>query len=132
MALGARLLRGGGRLGSCVWARRCWLGATLLWQGGGEGVLGPAFAEAGEEADDGDREALLFAAGVGDWEVEDAAAEGVGDCDRECAADQWSEAAEEEGVGAADVVVDVEAAGVDPLHNGDDGTDCAGDECGDP
>jgi len=50
--------------------------------------LGPAFAEAGEEADDGEGEAFVFFAGVCDREVEDDAAEGVGDRDRERAADQ--------------------------------------------
>ena len=64
----------------------------------------------------------------GDREVEQPAVEGERDRHRERAADQRAQAAEEERVRAADVVVELERAAVDPLDHAHDRADGAGDQ----
>src|SRR3954468_13203258 len=95
-------------------------------------VLRPPLAEPGEEGEDEQRQppvggALAFR----NRKVEQASVEGAGYRHREGAADQRPEAAEEEGVRPADVVLELELAAVDPLHHAHDSAGGSGNEGGD-
>src|SRR5436305_12437134 len=85
---------------------------------GRERVLRPPLAEPGEEGEDEQREPpMVGALAFGNRKVEQAAVEGEGDRHREGAADQRPQAAQEERVRPADVVLEFELAAVDPLHH---------------
>src|SRR5207237_17330 len=98
-------------------------------QDGGEGVLRPALAEAGEEGEDEQGQPpVVRALAGGDGNVEQAAVEGERDHRREGAADQRPQAAEEEGIGPTYVVLEIELAAVDPLDHAHESADSAGAE----
>src|SRR5438552_3726751 len=99
---------------------------------GRERVLRPALAEAGEEGQDEQRQPPVVGARAGgDRNVEQAAVEGERDRHGERSTDQRPQAAEEEGVRPADVVLELELAAVDPLHHAHDRAGGAGNEGGD-
>src|SRR3954463_7672891 len=96
---------------------------------GGERVLRPALAEPGEEGEDEQHQPTVVGARAGgDRNVEQAAVEGERDRHGERSADQRPQAAEEEGVRPADVVLELELAAVDPLHHAHDRAGGAGNE----
>src|SRR5689334_6320596 len=92
----------------------------------GERVLRPALAESGEEGENEKREARLDSLFVRvDREMDQPTADGEGDRHGEDAAEHRPEAAEEERVRTADVVLELEHAAVDPLDHADDGAEGA-------
>src|SRR3954470_1897594 len=95
-------------------------------------VLRPPLAEPGEEGEDEQRQPpVVGALAFRNRKVEQASVEGEGDRHREGSADQRPQAAEEEGVRPADVVLELELAAVDPLHHAHDSAGGSGNEGGD-